>query len=489
MKELGVLAPISTLPGHQGIGDFGRVAYEFIDLIKKNDIRTWQILPLNPVGYGNSPYQPYSSYAGDEIYISIDKLVDLQLLPKKNLEVINQSSCVDFQNARKIKNKYLVEAFKQLKNHHHLNDEFIKFVNDFDWVKKYATFITLKKKNNLACWLEWPLEQKNWIENQKLDLTKEQSKIEYEMFVQFIFFKQWFELKDYANQNGVQIIGDIPIYVGIDSADVWENKKTFLLDDKSHPTFIAGVPPDYFSKTGQRWGNPLYDWDYLEKTHFKFWIDRLNWSHKMYDIIRIDHFRAFDTYWKIPATCPTAIEGEWIEAPGYALFDEIFKQIPDIQIVAEDLGDLRDEVLQLRDHYDLSGMKIIQFELDTNETNNDFEAKENTIVYTGTHDNQTLNGWINCLKPSELKVINKQFENYQDDSLCKKIIHYSMDSLANLVILPIQDILQLGDQARLNTPGTIGHPNWSWKLEGYQDLKLALKSIHELMIETNRVKR
>ncbi len=487
MRRTGILAPIFSLPGDYGVGDFGKVAYKFIDNLKKNGVKLWQILPLNPVGYGNSPYQPYSSYAGDEIYISLEELVKLKLIQKDELlDKISQTSTVDYENARQIKGKYLKLAFSRLSENGKLKAEYEQFLVEQEWVETYAIFITMKKANDLQCWLDWPVEYKNWIEDKKLDLNSYAEEIEYEKFVQFLFFKQWFALKKYANEAGIQILGDIPIYVGIDSVDVWVNKECFLLDDKSHPTFIAGVPPDYFSETGQRWGNPLYDWEYLKSTEFKFWIDRLRFSSEIYDIVRIDHFRAFDTYWKIPSSCPTAVEGEWIEAPGYELFDQIYKELPEIQIVAEDLGDLRPEVLELRDHYDLSGMKIIQFTLDPNETNNDFEEKKNTIVYTGTHDNQTLLGWYQDLTSHEKRKIGKMYSAYKEPKCVNRIIHECMESKADLVILPVQDVMNLDDSARINTPGTIGSPNWEWKLENYSLFNKKMKAIKNLVIETKR---
>ncbi|MDE6182538.1 MAG: 4-alpha-glucanotransferase, partial [Eubacteriales bacterium] len=335
-----------------------------------------------------------------------------------------------YENARSFKQKYFKEAFENMNKKGILKDEFLKFKEENNWAKTYATFITLKKRNDLKCWIDWNKTDKNWIEN-KIDLPELKEYIEYEAFIQFLFYKQWFELKNYANNNGIEILGDIPIYVGIDSVDVWENKENFLLDKEGNPTFIAGVPPDYFSETGQRWGNPIYDWEYLQKNDFKFWIDRLKWNKKIYDIIRIDHFRAFDTYWKIPASCETAIDGEWVEAPGYALFDKIFEKMPDIKIVAEDLGDLRPEVLKLRDYYKLSGMKILQFEVDPKETNNDFKETETTILYTGTHDNQTLKGAIESFSYNEKLNIENMFLKYEGDNILDKMIYRCFDSVSN----------------------------------------------------------
>lgn len=486
-RRTGVLLPVCALPGKHGIGDFGTEAYAFVDMISKAKFKLWQILPLNPVGYGDSPYQPYSSYAGDEIYISLDKLVEDGLLNEDEIETVeNISDKIDYQTVRTFKTKYIKMAHERCMQGGELRDDFHYFKEKHPWLFPYAAFITFKKLNDLKCWLEWPEEHKTWIDNFQYDIEQHRPQLELEMFTQYLFYRQWFALKQYANDKGIEILGDIPIYVGIDSCDVWCNKCNFLLDDKSHPTFIAGVPPDYFSATGQRWGNPIYDWEYLQEHDFRFWIDRLTWSQFLFDVIRIDHFRAFDTYWKIPASCPTAIEGEWVEAPGYALFDEIYRQLPDIRIVAEDLGDLRDEVLELRDAYNLSGMKIVQFELDPYETNNDFKEKQNTIVYTGTHDNQTLNGWYKGLTAYQKRKISAQFKSYKERNCCDRIIHSCFDSIADLIVLPVQDLLGLGDEARLNTPGTIGAPNWQWKMTSLSDLEKVLPKYTKLIKASKR---
>ena len=355
MRQVGMLMPVASLPGRHGIGDFGKESYNFVDLLKEAKAAIWQMLPLNPLGYGNSPYQPYSSCAGDEIYISLDKLCEEGLL-KRVPDFHANASHIDYQAVRAFKGKYLRKAFEKFKP----DAGYRKFIK-MEWVYNYAVFLTLKKQNNLVAWNEWPIKQQNWIKDHEYDLTPLKEDIEYEMFVQYEFYKQWMELKKYANKKGIKVMGDIPIYVGIDSLDVWSGQENFLLGADGKPTFIAGVPPDYFSATGQRWGNPIYDWDYMEKDGFRFWLNRLDYSSKLFDIIRIDHFRAFDSYWKIPAECETAVDGEWNYAPGYKLFDTIFKEMPDINIIVEDLGDLRPEVLELRDHYGFKGMRIVQF--------------------------------------------------------------------------------------------------------------------------------
>lgn len=484
MREAGILAPLPSLPSDYGIGDMGKYSYKFIDLLKQSGVKIWQILPLNPLGYGNSPYQPYSSFAGDEIYISLENLFEQNYLNEKPLPFNADSIKVDYNLVRKYKEKYLKQAFSNFKP----DEDYKKFVSQ-KWVYLYAVFLTFKKKNNLVCWNKWQKEHKEWIKDRKYDLSEYQKDIDYEIFIQYIFYKQWIKLKEYANQNSISIMGDIPIYVGIDSLDVWSNQDSFLLDENGEPTFIAGVPPDYFSETGQRWGNPIYNWDYMKKNNFSFWIDRLSYNSKLFDIIRIDHFRAFDTYWKIPAECETAIDGEWIEAPGYDLFDTILKQLPDIKIVAEDLGELRDEVYVLRDYYKFKGMKIVQFVFDPLENNNNFEDKENMIIYTGTHDNQTIKGWYNSQSRHLQKEIDLELfsQGYREDNISHRFVEYTLDSIAQTAIIPIQDILNYGDEARINTPGTLGSPNWEWKLKDFSDFENNISFLNKAIKDSGRL--
>lgn len=461
MRQAGILMPVQSLPSRFGIGDFGPKSYEFVDLLKKTGAKIWQILPLNPLGYGNSPYQPYSSKAMDECYISLELLEEEGLI-KKVPSFRKDERTIDYEAVRAYKQSYLREAFSNFKE----NKAYRTFA-DQDWVFNYAVFLTLKKANGMKCWNEWPKEHKEWIltrDEQVLASYKED--VRYEMFIQYVLYKQWKQLKKYVNKKGIQILGDVPFYVGIDSEDVWSDQKSFLLDSDGRPVFIAGVPPDYFSATGQRWGNPIYDWDVLKTNKFDFWMDRLAYSAELFDIIRIDHFRAFDTYWKIPSTCSTAIEGAWIEAPGYELFDELFRRYPDINIVAEDLGDLRPQVLTLRDHYHFKGMRVVQF------TFNPYympEDAENLVIYTGTHDNQTIRGWVSEKDEKEKVRIRQYFKknNYRYPVMSENFIAYTMDSKAELAIVPMCDVLNLTDKARLNTPGTVGDPNWTWRLTGF----------------------
>lgn len=485
MREAGVLLAVSSLPSKYGIGDFGLEAREFLKLSKKAGFKHWQILPLNPVGFGNSPYQPYGSKPFDEIYISLELLKKEKLI--KKLAPFNQKSeKVDYEAVRSYKLNYLMEAFENYKKTNKVG--FSRFKNTNSWVFNYAVFVTFKKNNYLNQWHYWPFEFKNWIHDKKMDLKPYMNQIEFEMWLQFIAYKQWQDLHKYANKLGIAVVGDMPIYVGIDSVDVWESAESFLLDDQYFPTHIAGVPPDFFSATGQRWGNPLYDWDYLKKHDFSFWKERLGYSAKLFDMIRIDHFRAFDTYWKIPATCPTAIEGEWIEAPGYALFDSLLSEFPTLKVIAEDLGDLRPEVLVLRDHYHLPGMEIVQFTYHPHHMNE--LTNPNRIIYTGTHDNQTMKTWFNSQdlafkRATEADLNRRGFGEY--DNVFDKFLAYTFASGANLAIVPMQDLLILDDQARFNTPGTIGSPNWEWKLKDFDKYSKRLGFLKKMIKATKRI--
>lgn len=467
MRTAGVLLGIASLPSKYGVGDFGAEAYQFVDILANMKVNIWQVLPLNPLGFGNSPYQPYSSFAGDELYISLDELVKDKLLQASDLTNFNEFAYqIEYIQVREFKQKYLVKAYENYLKNSELQKQCKEFVANNNWVYNYAVFLTLKKHNQLLQWSDWPQEQKEWINDKKFDLAPFADKINYELFIQFIFQKQWLELKAYANSKNIQIMGDIPIYLGYDSLDVWQNQDMFLLDENGQPSFIAGVPPDYFSATGQRWGNPIYNWDKLEQTGFEFWLTRLKINSQMYDIVRIDHFRAFDTYWKIPASCPTAIEGEWVEAPGYKLFDAVYKAMPEIKIVVEDLGDLRPEVLELRDHYKLPGMNVFQFVYQINGNNDALRNTKNTIVYTGTHDNETLMGWYFGLSNWKRKKLKKQFKA-NDFTIKNKFIKAILGYKADYTVFPVQDLVGYGNSARINFPGKIGSPNWEWKLADF----------------------
>lgn len=480
MRKAGILMPVASLPGRHGCGTFGKEAYDFVKMMHQSGLGIWQLLPLNPLGYGNSPYQPYSSYAVDELYISLDILAQQGLLEKVPSYHRNDDE-IQYEAVRVYYDKYLRLAYQKFEK----DEAYESFIKK-PWVKEYAIFKTFKVANNLRPWNEWGQEQKDYPINQKLDLSKYEDEIAYQMFLQFVLYQQWHALKKYANSLGIQMMGDIPFYVGLDSADVWAHRENFLLDQDGRPTFIAGVPPDYFSATGQRWGNPIYDWKFMKKDKFTFWIERLSYMGEMFDVVRVDHFRAFDTYWKIPAACPTAIEGEWIEAPGYELFDTLFKQYPDLTIVAEDLGDLRPEVLELRDYYKFRGMRIVQFTFDPESMEED---KTHLLVYTGTHDNDTTYSWY-CHQPASLRRKMRQYlwkHGYRKHSFVDDVIDYSLDSNADMVIIPISDWIHAGSQARLNMPGSVGAPNWMWRMKDLRAFAKRIKQIKSDLLRANRI--
>ena len=482
MSHAGILLPVASLPSVHGVGDFGPKAYQFIKLLKKSQVKLWQVLPLNPLGYGNSPYQPYSSKAMDELYISLT-LLKKEGLIKAAPSFNNLAKKIDYQAVRDFKQVYLKEAFLNFK----ADKKYNRFINKNRWVKDYATFISLKKDQDQVAWLYWKKEYRDYGTNKQTDLSAFNKAIAYEMFLQYILFRQWRALKKYANHHHIQIIGDIPIYVGIDSVDVWMNRHLFLLDETGHPTFIAGVPPDYFSKLGQRWGNPLYDWDKLKQTNFAFWIDRLGYNAQLFDYIRIDHFRAFDSYWAIPAQYEDAVIGQWWYAPGYHLFDTINKQLPTLKIIAEDLGDLRPEVLVLRDHYELPGMKIVQFSFDFNKKPiYKVASNQNMIIYPGTHDNDTVRGWYLSLTKPQRNQVRQYVSSYGQNNVVKDLICLTLNSAQKMAIIPMQDILGHGTWARLNVPGTINDHNWSWKMSSFSLFKKQLVWLKKQIIAANR---
>lgn len=406
MRETGILMPVSSLPSRTGVGELGKETYTFLDILKEAGVKIWQVLPMNPLGYGNSPYQPYSSCAGDELYISLELLYEEGLLKELPPSHLENAKKVEYEKVRAWKEGYLREAFENFQE----TEEYHEFISE-EWVRSYGVFRALKKENENRCWNEWREEHKNWKGEALSEETEKEAS--YHMFLQYVFFCQWKKIKEYANKNGICIMGDVPFYVGIDSVDVWAGKENFLLGADGRPTFIAGVPPDYFSAVGQRWGNPVYDWEYLKKTGYDFWVKRIGYNSRLFDLIRIDHFRAFDTFWKIPASCPTAVEGEWIEAPGYEVLDTLKREVPEAHLVAEDLGDLRPEVLTLKDHYGLKGMKILQFSIDTKGkyARDTFEEKENLIIYTGTHDNDTIMEWYGKMSCAAKRKIRRFLKN------------------------------------------------------------------------------
>lgn len=488
MRTTGLLLPIFSLPSNQGIGDLGLHCNRLIDQLNKTHVKIWQILPFNPSGYGHSPYQPFSSFAGDEIYLSLDRLADDDLIKRSSIKNCNKFvERVDYESVRAFKEPYYRKAFRVFKK------DFNRFKNDYDqflkeafWLENYATFMSLKKQFNNEAWTTWPKEAKHFVKHpQEYDITNIKDEIEYHKFLQFIFFRQWKIVKDYASSKEVSIMGDVPFYVGLDSADVWENQDDFLLDQEGYPTHVAGVPPDYFSADGQRWGNPLYDWDKMKKDGYTFWMKRLGWNAKHFDMIRIDHFRAFDTYWKIPSYCSTAREGEWILGPAYDFFDTLYQNFENIFIVAEDLGDIRKEVIELKDHYNLYGMKVLQFELEPKMLKASYNP--HVIYYTGTHDNDTIENYYISLDHNHRLRVRRYFKRLGIEGryFYEIAIKYCLNSKAEVVIIPSWDLLGSKD-GRMNIPGIIDERNWSWKLKNNKALFASLEKIAPWIIEANR---
>ena len=469
MKDTGILMAVSSLPGPYGAGDLGDEAIRWIDLLAGSGVGVWQLLPLGPTGYGNSPYQTYSARAGDPLYLSLAALHQAGLLEELPAPFGLPAGRVDYEQVRALREPWLRRAYEAFRP----DGAYAAFAAQ-GWVRDYAVFAALKAKHHLACWLDWPEPDRSWPQTRDPAVTADlEAEIGYQTFLQYQFLLQWNRVRDYAHSRGLRLMGDVPFYVGIDSVEVWAGRENFLLDDDGRPTFIAGVPPDYFSATGQRWGNPIYDWDRLRADGYRFWVERIGYCQTLFDLIRIDHFRAFDTFWKIPAACPTAMDGQWIEAPGYAVLDTLYEKLPGLQLVAEDLGDLRPQVLELRDHYQLPGMKVLEFTLEpVGRYIRDLgEDRVRQIVYTGTHDNATAAEWYAACSPSYRRKLRKYLKvrGIQSGPMAHRLIRLGLSSRAELCIVPLQDVLHLGKEARMNTPGTVGAPNWEWRLAGWTE--------------------
>lgn len=469
MRKCGVLMPISSLPSRFGIGGFSKEAYDFVDFLADAGQSLWQILPLGPTGYGDSPYQSFSTFAGSPYYISLDALIDEGLLTQEECEEADYGDEPDKVNYEKIYNtrfKLLRKAYERANIK--TNPDYLEFVEENkEWIKDYAMYMAIKDSLGGVSWIEWDEN----IRLRKPDAMAEYGKklsgeISFYGFQQYLFAKQWGELKAYANKKGISIIGDIPIYVAFDSADTWANPELFQLDEENVPTAVAGCPPDSFSATGQLWGNPLYRWDYHEETGFAWWLRRLAYCFKIYDVVRIDHFRGFDEYWSVPYGDDTAENGEWKKGPGYKLFEAMKKTLGNQAVIAEDLGFLTPSVLKLVKKTGYPGMKILQFAFDSREENDylPYNYPKNCVVYTGTHDNDTVEGWISAVSRKDLAFTKKFLGVRRNSEICKELIRAALASVADTAIIPLQDYLGLGSNARINTPSTLGG-NWEWRVE------------------------
>lgn len=471
-RSAGVIMHIASLPGKFGIGTFGKEAYKFVDFLKKSGLKYWQILPLGQTGYGDSPYQSFSAFAGNPYFIDFEILQEEGLLSKEQYENISfgdNSEDIDYGLLFKVKYEVLKKAFDNYKsNSDAWNDEISNFINENSlWIEEYSLYMAIKDYFNLVSWQKWDDDikkrQPEAIKRYK-DMLKD--KIEYWTFIQYLFFKQWNKLKTYANKNDIKIVGDIPIYVAEDSADVWSNPEGYLIDrDTMTLKVVAGCPPDAFSATGQLWGNPIYDWDYMNSHVFKWWINRIRESLKLYDVIRIDHFRGFESYWEIPYGDKTAENGKWVKGPALKLFECIRNELGDIDVIAEDLGFLTDDVREFLMKSGFPGMKVLQFAFDEREESNYLPHTyiENSIAYTGTHDNDTFKGWMEVTGIKEHVEFCKEYLALsEEEGYNWGVIRGVWGSISFLAIATMQDFLNLGNEARINLPSTLG-TNWKWR--------------------------
>jgi 4-alpha-glucanotransferase len=467
----GIIMHIASLPGKYGIGTFGKEAYEFGDFLNKAGQRYWQILPLGPTSFGDSPYQSFSAFAGNPYFIDFDILNEDGLLKEVDYNSINfgkNPEDIDYGVIFIEKLKVLKKAYGNFKlNKSKEFDEFQE--KEAYWLDDYALYMAVKNYFSLRSWQTWDED----IRLRKPEAIKKytnllEDEITYWKFLQYEFFKQWIALKSYVNKLGIEIIGDMPIYVAEDSADAWSNTEAFLFHKKTlKPLQVAGCPPDIFAATGQLWGNPIYDWNHMEKTDYKWWVDRIRQSLNLYDVLRIDHFKGFESYWSIPYGNPTAENGEWVKGPGIKVFNAIKKELGEVNIIAEDLGTLTEETIKLRNNTGFPGMKILTFAFDS-DSENPFlphNYEKNFIVYTGTHDNDTVRGWMETSAPKEQveKAIRYLALN-KEEGYNWGFIRSAWSSIVNVSIAQMQDFLNLGNEARTNLPSTLGD-NWRWRVK------------------------
>ena len=470
----GILLHITSLPSPYGIGDMGTDAYNFADFLSESNQKYWQILPLNITcnTYGNSPYSSFSAFAGSHLLISPDQMVNHGFLSKSDIKDVPSfsSASVDYPGVSAFKNRLFNLAYERNREKLSNHNEFQRFCSEnSDWLGDYSLFISIKAHLNGIEWGQWPED----LRDRKESSLKEYSEILYdailkEKFLQFIFFTQWFSLKNYCESKDIKIFGDIPIYVNYDSADVWANQEIFSLDEDKRPLFVAGVPPDYFSSTGQLWGHPVYNWDLIQNSGYIWWMERIKHNLKLFDMFRLDHFRGFVAYWQVHSSEETAINGKWVEAPADHFFTTLQESFPDISIVAEDLGIITQDIRDIMWKFEFPGMKVLLFAFGNDLANNPYAPHnhvKNCVIYTGTHDNNTIGGWFKKeLTPDDRNRISK----YLGREVTEKTIHWdlirtAMMSVADIAIIPMQDILGLGEKERMNLPGSPSG-NWEWRV-------------------------
>jgi len=479
----GILLHPTSLPGPTEIGDFGTEAYAFIDFLKQSGNRLWQVLPLNPTGYGDSPFQCFSASAGNPLLISLEKLAEQGVLSKADLEHDKgfPRDKVDYEAALHFKVPVLTKAAQTFLKRADRSERaaFEQFCqSNANWLDNFALFMACKNAHAGVRWTEWaadiaahkPRALEEWTDRlaSEIDVIK---------YWQFEFFQQWQALRSYAHEHGIRIIGDVPIYIAHDSADVWANRELFCLEPQGNPNRVAGVPPDYFSATGQLWGNPIFNWELLKSTGYRWWVERFRAAFRLYDIVRIDHFRGFEAYWEVPATESTAMNGRWVKGPGAELFSTLQQELGELPIIAENLGVITAEVEQIRHKFGFPGMAILQFAFGNDPQGPSFRPHNyvhNLVAYTGTHDNDTTLGWwnsegtIDSIRTSEDVVKEHTFARTYlggaDEPINWTMIRTVLASVADTAIIPMQDVLGLGTEARMNLPGT-SRGNWRWRLQ------------------------
>ena len=466
----GVLLPVFSIPSPYGIGTMGKAAYNWIDFLHQAGQQLWQVLPIGPTSYGDSPYQSFSAFAGNPYFIDLEMLCEIGLLKRDecvSLNGLGYDIVIDYEKQYRFRYDILRKAFGRFHDHKRLQD----FCAEHEWAKDYALFMAIKDEQMGAPWTQWPLPLRTRNGKALAKKRKElHEEVDYYIFLQMIFFEQWKQLSKYAKEQGVSIIGDIPIYVAMDSADTWANPDLFQLDAQCRPTAVAGCPPDAFTADGQLWGNPLYRWDVMARDGYRWWLDRIRASLELFDAVRIDHFRGFESYYAIPYGEVTAKNGKWVKGPGKGLIAAIKQSFPNVQIIAEDLGFLTQEVKELLSYSGFPGMKIIQFAFDSREKSDyiPFKYSRNCVVYTGTHDNETVSGWYKELNDQDRKFADDYLNLYgrKEEEIPMEFVRAALSSVADTAIIPVQDYLGLGKEARINTPSTLGN-NWKWRmLEG-----------------------
>jgi 4-alpha-glucanotransferase len=486
----GILLHITSLPSPYGIGDLGPEAYRFVDFLAETRQSYWQILPVNPTStvYGNSPYNSDSAFAGNPLLISPDLLQAEGLLSKSDVK--NRSRLpaerVNFGAVTSFKRRMLHVAYERCKASLEKDPEFAKFLKEnSDWLEEYAVFKALKNHFKMVAWNLWPMDYRDQDQNAIREFKRQfKDQILLEQFLQFIFFKQWLSLKNYSNNRKIQIIGDVPIYVQYDSVDVWTHPQIFKLDDERRPTVVAGVPPDYFSKTGQLWGNPVYNWEELKATKYRWWVQRLAYSLKLFNRIRLDHFRGLVGYWEVPIDQTTAISGQWVKAPADDFFKTLAKQFPDLPVLAEDLGMITPDVREMMERFGFPGMKVLMFAFGPDLPTHPYAPHNyphHCAVYTGNHDTKTVKDWfISDTNPEDRKRLSAYIgHEVSVEQIHWELIRLALMSVADTAIIPMQDLLGLGEEGRMNRPA-VSNGNWEWRLLPRQTTRSLIATLSEM---------